>query len=176
MNEQSSYTASLLWFWVHVSCFCNSCYGETSSTQCLMELLILTGWKETKYASRWLRLIRTILLYSDALSMSIVVIQTPFSLDSMEQEWGAICCMEGRPDRISVDRCYHDSGFLKWISTREPHLAIFFSCSIFLFLHLCRSFQLRKWGWMHHLARHSVACFLTRGDMVCSVICKACIE
>ncbi|XP_050382163.1 (6-4)DNA photolyase [Argentina anserina] len=25
--------------------------------------------------------------------------------------------------------------------------------------------QLRKWGWMHHLARHSVACFLTRGDM-----------
>jgi hypothetical protein len=26
--------------------------------------------------------------------------------------------------------------------------------------------QLRKWGWMHHLARHSVACFLTRGDLV----------
>ncbi|KAI5594076.1 hypothetical protein BDE02_03G052700 [Populus trichocarpa] len=25
--------------------------------------------------------------------------------------------------------------------------------------------QLRKWGWMHHLARHSVACFLTRGDL-----------
>lgn len=25
--------------------------------------------------------------------------------------------------------------------------------------------QLKKWGWMHHLARHSVACFLTRGDM-----------
>ncbi|XP_024361048.1 (6-4)DNA photolyase isoform X2 [Physcomitrium patens] len=25
--------------------------------------------------------------------------------------------------------------------------------------------QLRKWGWMHHLARHAVACFLTRGDM-----------
>ncbi|XVF74688.1 hypothetical protein PTKIN_Ptkin13bG0131800 [Pterospermum kingtungense] len=25
--------------------------------------------------------------------------------------------------------------------------------------------QLRKWGWMHHLARHCVACFLTRGDM-----------
>jgi hypothetical protein len=23
--------------------------------------------------------------------------------------------------------------------------------------------QLREWGWMHHLARHSVACFLTRG-------------
>ncbi|KAK3026097.1 hypothetical protein RJ639_040769 [Escallonia herrerae] len=25
--------------------------------------------------------------------------------------------------------------------------------------------QLRKWGWTHHLARHSVACFLTRGDL-----------
>ncbi|KAH9666515.1 (6-4)DNA photolyase [Citrus sinensis] len=25
--------------------------------------------------------------------------------------------------------------------------------------------SLRKWGWMHHLARHCVACFLTRGDM-----------
>ncbi|KAH7330834.1 hypothetical protein KP509_20G004300 [Ceratopteris richardii] len=25
--------------------------------------------------------------------------------------------------------------------------------------------QLRKWGWMHHLARHAVACFLTRGDL-----------
>jgi hypothetical protein len=26
--------------------------------------------------------------------------------------------------------------------------------------------QLLKWGWMHHLARHCVACFLTRGDLV----------
>ncbi|XP_078177322.1 DNA photolyase family protein isoform X2 [Carex rostrata] len=25
--------------------------------------------------------------------------------------------------------------------------------------------QLKKWGWIHHLARHSVACFLTRGDL-----------
>ncbi|CAN4096863.1 unnamed protein product [Withania somnifera] len=25
--------------------------------------------------------------------------------------------------------------------------------------------QLRTWGWIHHLARHSVACFLTRGDL-----------
>jgi cryptochrome len=28
--------------------------------------------------------------------------------------------------------------------------------------------QLRQEGWMHHLARHSVACFLTRGDLYCS--------
>uniref|UniRef100_A0A0G4HKP3 Photolyase/cryptochrome alpha/beta domain-containing protein n=1 Tax=Chromera velia CCMP2878 TaxID=1169474 RepID=A0A0G4HKP3_9ALVE len=28
--------------------------------------------------------------------------------------------------------------------------------------------QLRKEGWIHHLARHSVACFLTRGDLYCS--------
>lgn len=25
--------------------------------------------------------------------------------------------------------------------------------------------QLHEWGWMHHLARHIVACFLTRGDL-----------
>lgn len=25
--------------------------------------------------------------------------------------------------------------------------------------------QLHEWGWIHHLARHSVACFLTRGDL-----------
>ncbi|KAL0319172.1 UNVERIFIED_CONTAM: (6-4)DNA photolyase [Sesamum angustifolium] len=25
--------------------------------------------------------------------------------------------------------------------------------------------QLQTWGWMHHLARHCVACFLTRGDL-----------
>jgi cryptochrome len=28
--------------------------------------------------------------------------------------------------------------------------------------------QLKQEGWMHHLARHSVACFLTRGDLYCS--------
>ncbi|KAG2432367.1 hypothetical protein HYH02_012940 [Chlamydomonas schloesseri] len=28
--------------------------------------------------------------------------------------------------------------------------------------------QLVQWGWMHHLARHSVACFLTRGDLYVS--------
>lgn len=25
--------------------------------------------------------------------------------------------------------------------------------------------QLKREGWMHHLARHAVACFLTRGDL-----------
>ncbi|RNA42711.1 6-4 photolyase [Brachionus plicatilis] len=28
--------------------------------------------------------------------------------------------------------------------------------------------QLRTEGWIHHLARHAVACFLTRGDLYCS--------
>jgi hypothetical protein len=28
--------------------------------------------------------------------------------------------------------------------------------------------QLKQQGWMHHLARHSVACFLTRGDLWCN--------
>lgn len=31
--------------------------------------------------------------------------------------------------------------------------------------------QLRQQGWMHHLARHSVACFLTRGDLWCRWAC-----
>ena len=26
--------------------------------------------------------------------------------------------------------------------------------------------QLNSEGWIHHLARHSVACFLTRGDLI----------
>ena len=25
--------------------------------------------------------------------------------------------------------------------------------------------QLREVGWVHHLARHAIACFLTRGDL-----------
>lgn len=25
--------------------------------------------------------------------------------------------------------------------------------------------QLREEGWIHHIARHAVACFLTRGDL-----------
>lgn len=25
--------------------------------------------------------------------------------------------------------------------------------------------QLREEGWIHHLSRHAVACFLTRGDL-----------
>ena len=29
--------------------------------------------------------------------------------------------------------------------------------------------QLRQEGWIHHLARHAVACFLTRGDLWQSV-------
>lgn len=28
--------------------------------------------------------------------------------------------------------------------------------------------QLRDEGWLHHLARHAVACFLTRGDLYIS--------
>ena len=43
----------LRWIYVHDSCSCNSCCGETSSIQCLLGLLILIRWKETKYASRF---------------------------------------------------------------------------------------------------------------------------
>ena len=36
----------------------------------------------------------------------------------------------------------------------------------FPFIDACMR-QLRKEGWIHHLARHAVACFLTRGDLWC---------
>ena len=55
LTEKPGCTAALLlrWIWVHDSCSCNSCCGETSSIQCLLGLLILIRWKETKYASRF---------------------------------------------------------------------------------------------------------------------------
>lgn len=34
-----------------------------------------------------------------------------------------------------------------------------------LILTLFSECSVRTQGWMHHLARHSVACFLTRGDL-----------
>lgn len=37
-------------------------------------------------------------------------------------------------------------------------------------MHMLLLLQLQKWGWMHHLARHCVACFLTRGDLVDHII------
>ena len=32
--------------------------------------------------------------------------------------------------------------------------------------------QLKQEGWIHHLARHAVACFLTRGDFMTANLCK----
>ena len=32
-------------------------------------------------------------------------------------------------------------------------------------IEICRYMPIQ--GWMHHLARHAVACFLTRGDLYC---------
>lgn len=37
------------------------------------------------------------------------------------------------------------------------------SCKAGLWVHVMHVMQ----GWMHHLARHAVACFLTRGDLYC---------
>lgn len=44
---------------------------------------------------------------------------------------------------------------LSWIALGNLYIYVYFLIQ-----------QLRKWGWMHHLARHCVACFLTRGDLV----------
>ena len=118
-----------------------------------------------------------ILIYNP---LRFFIIRTPFSLDPMEREWGAVCRMESWPDRIPMDWCHHDSGFPEKRAT-----TLRLSCSPFSVSSLCLhhlqlldhvndfghflGFQLRKWGWIHHLARHSVACFLTRGDLVCMI-------
>lgn len=46
----------------------------------------------------------------------------------------------------------------------NPSVTPCFHIWIELMYMLCRSPQ----GWIHHLARHSVACFLTRGDLYVS--------
>jgi cryptochrome len=42
------------------------------------------------------------------------------------------------------------------------HVHCFLSCCAY------RACRTMAQGWMHHLARHSVACFLTRGDLYIS--------
>ena len=49
--------------------------------------------------------------------------------------------------------------------TNEAHLAAWAEGRTgFPWIDACMV-QLRQEGWIHHLARHSVACFLTRGDL-----------
>lgn len=67
---------------------------------------------------------------------------------------GAIAGLEGGQDGISLDReCFR---FLLLGSLANDIVQDA----------LMR--QLRKNGWLHHLGRHSVACFLTRGQLYIS--------
>ncbi|KAL7846439.1 hypothetical protein SRHO_G00214190 [Serrasalmus rhombeus] len=62
--------------------------------------------------------------------------------------------MEGNPNCVQVD----------WDSNPE-HLAAWKEARTgFPFIDAIMT-QLRQEGWIHHLARHAVACFLTRGDL-----------
>ncbi|XP_061820395.1 cryptochrome circadian regulator 5 [Nerophis lumbriciformis] len=62
--------------------------------------------------------------------------------------------MEGNPVCTQVDWDANDDYLAAW---REARTGFPFIDAIMT--------QLRREGWIHHLARHAVACFLTRGDL-----------
>ncbi|KAL6064283.1 Cryptochrome-1 [Balamuthia mandrillaris] len=54
---------------------------------------------------------------------------------------------------------------IPWRPDDEEFLAAWKECRTgYPWIDACMK-QLNDWGWMHHLARHAVACFLTRGDL-----------
>lgn len=67
--------------------------------------------------------------------------------------------MEGNPICKQIDWVKNEDYLEAWKMGRTGYPFID-SCMI----------QLRKEGWIHHLARHAVACFLTRGDLYVSWI------
>uniref|UniRef100_A0A671P8C8 Photolyase/cryptochrome alpha/beta domain-containing protein n=1 Tax=Sinocyclocheilus anshuiensis TaxID=1608454 RepID=A0A671P8C8_9TELE len=62
--------------------------------------------------------------------------------------------MEGNPHCVQVDWDNNPEHLAAW---REARTGFPFIDAIMT--------QLRQEGWIHHLARHAVACFLTRGDL-----------
>ena len=62
--------------------------------------------------------------------------------------------MEGTPVCRQIDWAYDPARLRAWEEGRTGYP----------FIDACMA-QLRSEGWMHHLARHAVACFLTRGDL-----------
>jgi len=62
--------------------------------------------------------------------------------------------MEGNPICVQVDWDENDEYFKAWKESRTGHPFIDAIMT-----------QLRQQGWIHHLARHAVACYLTRGDL-----------
>ncbi|KAG1670815.1 hypothetical protein FOA52_003406 [Chlamydomonas sp. UWO 241] len=65
--------------------------------------------------------------------------------------------MEGNPICRQIDWDANEEGLAAWAAGQTG----------FPWIDACMT-QLKEWGWMHHLARHSVACFLTRGDLYVS--------
>lgn len=62
--------------------------------------------------------------------------------------------MEGNPICVQVDWDENDEYLAAWREARTGHPFIDAIMT-----------QLRDQGWIHHLARHAVACYLTRGDL-----------
>jgi len=62
--------------------------------------------------------------------------------------------MEGNPICVQVDWDENEEFFKAWRESRTGHPFIDAIMT-----------QLREQGWIHHLARHAVACYLTRGDL-----------
>lgn len=62
--------------------------------------------------------------------------------------------MEGNPICVQVDWDENEEYFKAWKESRTGHPFIDAIMT-----------QLRQQGWIHHLARHAVACYLTRGDL-----------
>ena len=86
---------------------------------------------------------------------------SPFEIILNGSDWkdGKVCCWK--------NGCHDNSVALviSWISC-HPGCCVFpFKARTgFPFIDAVMT-QLRQEGWIHHLARHAVACFLTRGDM-----------
>lgn len=62
--------------------------------------------------------------------------------------------MEGNPICVQIPWDHNPEALAKWAEGRTgfPWIDAIMT-------------QLRQEGWIHHLARHAVACFLTRGDL-----------
>ena len=62
--------------------------------------------------------------------------------------------MEGNPICVQIPWDLNPEALAKWAEGRTgfPWIDAIMA-------------QLRQEGWIHHLARHAVACFLTRGDL-----------
>ncbi|PVD30350.1 hypothetical protein C0Q70_09614 [Pomacea canaliculata] len=63
-------------------------------------------------------------------------------------------CMEGNPICLDIDWYQNQEQFEKWSKGQTGYP----------WIDACMR-QLKEEGWIHHVCRHAVACFLTRGDL-----------